>query len=359
MSVLFRSKENDEIASIYGEYYKPRDIKKITKGDKLDLLCDDGLNYHVDVKEVNHDANTTLLHFCKWSSKYDYKGSLDILYITKIGKFSEGITLQNNYVFMEKGSGSGDSPGSKVEVEKVARANFEKGKVYSFDYFEKPRVNNRRKADEVVDETIPAPATDKKRRAPPGLCKEEDLEETPVAAVEESAPSVADNKRKRINSSSSSANVKIQPSHALLNNLSSDISRVPVPVKRNDKAEASSNNSGSTDLAAVRLDAFGAVSREQVSEFITTYTTRDTPSRNAIKSVRSTLDTLTVSIGIDKSILNTRKVIDYVSNNEETLEKFLPATGAKQLISLLQARKNVDIVIAKILSNYIEHENDK
>lgn len=96
-TVMFRGVKGDEVASIYGPYMSPSEQRKIQKGETFDLLCDDGLNYHVEVKEVKENG-TGLLHFRNWSTKWDYKGPLDVLYLAPRGTYSEGISAQNSYV---------------------------------------------------------------------------------------------------------------------------------------------------------------------------------------------------------------------------------------------------------------------
>lgn len=86
MSVLIRPL-GDEIAMVYGQYKTKKEIKKIKIGDKLDILCSDGLNYHVEVKEIGDNGR---LHFNHWSIKYDYVGPFTSLYLAKQDKYSEG-----------------------------------------------------------------------------------------------------------------------------------------------------------------------------------------------------------------------------------------------------------------------------
>ena len=71
---MFRSPKGDEVAAIYGNYYTWNDIKTLTPGTVLDILCNDGLHYHVDLKEIDNKTGFGTLHFCRWSKKYDFKG---------------------------------------------------------------------------------------------------------------------------------------------------------------------------------------------------------------------------------------------------------------------------------------------
>ena len=68
MSALLRP-NGDEIASIYGEYMSKREVRKIQVGEKFDILCSDGLNYHVEVQEIKEGKpSTAKLHFRFWSA---------------------------------------------------------------------------------------------------------------------------------------------------------------------------------------------------------------------------------------------------------------------------------------------------
>jgi hypothetical protein len=155
MSALLRPL-GDEIAAVYGEYKTKREIKKILKGDKLDILCSDGLNYHVEVKEIS--ASIGKLHFRHWSNKYDYVGSLDVLYLATQGIFSEGISAQNTYPMLVKRESVGDKPktasSSKPNSLNVTvDRNFPSGTRYPEDFLSKPRSSSSRKriTEEIED----------------------------------------------------------------------------------------------------------------------------------------------------------------------------------------------------------------
>ena len=55
------------VAVHYGEYLSASGIKSLEVGALLDVLCSDGLNYHVQVKQ--NDNGVGLLHFRHWSKK--------------------------------------------------------------------------------------------------------------------------------------------------------------------------------------------------------------------------------------------------------------------------------------------------
>ena len=132
MSVLTRSKENDDIAKIYGSYLPVSNVSKMEIGDKLEILCEDGLNYHVEVKEITKPSITNKsdkkrssepetvsghLHFLRWSPKYDYKGSFECLYLAPLGKYStkEGITKSNTYSHLFKSKATTDDSDDENE----------------------------------------------------------------------------------------------------------------------------------------------------------------------------------------------------------------------------------------------------
>ena len=157
MSALLRPL-GDEIASVYGLYKSKKEVKKIAEGDELDILCSDGLNYHVVVKECGDIGR---LHFRQWSRKHDYVGSFDELYLAKRGTFSEGISAMNTYPAIIKK----DSLGEKSKVNSGTKAatvsltdprsqNFPSGTRYPEDFLSKPRFpssSSRKRALEEPD----------------------------------------------------------------------------------------------------------------------------------------------------------------------------------------------------------------
>jgi hypothetical protein len=151
----------DHLAAVYGPYMREEEVKKITKGDKLDVLCEDGLHYHAVVKET---GITGRLHFHHWSVKrHDYTGSFDELYLQTQGTYSEGISAQNTYAPLTKAGSSGDrikvtrstkSASNKPSAD-CRRQNFSSGTRYPEDFLSKPRSssshNRKRSADESED----------------------------------------------------------------------------------------------------------------------------------------------------------------------------------------------------------------
>mmetsp|Transcript_8417 Transcript_8417/g.8362 ORF Transcript_8417/g.8362 Transcript_8417/m.8362 type:complete len:447 (-) Transcript_8417:247-1587(-) len=144
----------DGIATVYGPYKTKKDVKKIAKGDKLDILCSDGLNYHVEVKEIA--ANQGRLHFRHWSVKYDYVGSFDVLYLANQGIYSEGISAQNTYPALVKRETSGEKVKSSAVMNVDAPSkNFSSGTRYPDDFLGKPRyptTNSRKRSTEEIEE---------------------------------------------------------------------------------------------------------------------------------------------------------------------------------------------------------------
>ena len=142
MSALLRPL-GDDIASVYGAYKSKKEVKKIAEGDELDILCSDGLNYHVVVKECGDIGR---LHFRQWSRKHDYVGSFDELYLAKRGTFSEGISAVNTYPAIikkdclgEKSKVNSGAKAAAVSITDPRSQNFPSGTRYPEDFLSKPR----------------------------------------------------------------------------------------------------------------------------------------------------------------------------------------------------------------------------
>lgn len=151
MSALLRP-HGDEIATVYGPYKTKKEVKKIAKGDKLDILCSDGLNYHVEVKEIA--ANQGRLHFRHWSVKYDYIGSFEVLYLANQGMYSEGISAQNTYPVKRETGGEKVKSSVIVNVDASSK-NFPSGTRYPEDFLGKPRyptTNSRKRSTEEIED---------------------------------------------------------------------------------------------------------------------------------------------------------------------------------------------------------------
>ena len=93
----------DAVALIYGEPKSAYvlDTREIDAGQTFDVLCNDGLHYRGQVKEVWGRSTKRMirLHFLYWNEKYDYVGPLKDLYIAPDGIYSEqdGISTRNTY----------------------------------------------------------------------------------------------------------------------------------------------------------------------------------------------------------------------------------------------------------------------
>ena len=105
---MLRSEKGNEVANHYGSYYELKDINKLQSGIVLDILCNDGLHYHVELKEYDKQTGNGKLHFCKWSKKYDYTGQLKDLYLAEKDKYSKinNLSDKNNYADIQSGSPS-------------------------------------------------------------------------------------------------------------------------------------------------------------------------------------------------------------------------------------------------------------
>lgn len=97
MSSLLCRPEGDQVAAFYGDYLSVEEIGNVKKGDRLEVLCNDGLNYLVRVQDYDTVNDTGLLHFLSWPAKYDYRGPLQNIYLANAGTFSQGISEKNDY----------------------------------------------------------------------------------------------------------------------------------------------------------------------------------------------------------------------------------------------------------------------
>lgn len=76
----------DVMAKKYGNYQI--NAKTLKAGDKLDVLCTDGINYIVRVESFDHTTGHIHLHFRGWNKHHDYKGPLKDIYVVEEGTFT-------------------------------------------------------------------------------------------------------------------------------------------------------------------------------------------------------------------------------------------------------------------------------
>jgi hypothetical protein len=400
MSALLRPL-GDEIATVYGAYKSKKDVKKIVKGDKLDILCSDGLNYHVEVKETGAAGR---LHFRHWSVKHDYIGSFDDLYLATQGTYSEGISAQNTYPTLK-----GDDKSKSSSISKPVSSNsgtdsrpqnFPSGTRYPEDFLSKPRFassHSRKRVSEEVDEI------DGKKKvkdevilnhAPPKTEKVSEMTAITVAESENDLISVLVESKTSIRTRRSSIDRRLSQEKAMIQEqnksegegseskpilngkIESEISVIVPPATSAEESSPSTssnkNHSDSVDsdirtepalnniLPIAVEDIPVVVSTEvtsvhavlvpqQASRVVPVY--QQTSQRAAqIKYLREILST-------DKSMFDTGRAIDIVSNHPIVFqipgstggEGRNPHFTAKQLVALLQARRKIDEVIHHVL----------
>ena len=406
MSALLRPL-GDEIATVYGAYKTKKDVKKIVKGDKLDILCSDGLNYHVEVKETGAAGR---LHFRHWSVKHDYIGSFDELYLATQGTYSEGISAQNTYPTLKGDdklkSSSITKPVSSNTSTDSRPQNFPSGTRYPEDFLSKPRFassHSRKRATEEIDDL------DGKKKlkdevilnhAPPKTEKiSEKAEITAVDSkndlisvsvdnpgIQQSKTSIRTRRHsidRRLPSEKvpseeqkSSEGEDIESNLILNGKVESKISVVASPVISTESTSFTSTSKRRRSTAAdldsrtepalnnilsipveenhVKINAevlsSNAVSAsQQASRAVPIY--QQTSQRAAqIKYLREILCT-------DKSMFDTGRAIDIVTNHPIVFqipgstgdEGSNPHFSAKQLVALLQARRKIDEVIHHVL----------
>jgi hypothetical protein len=395
-----RRPDGDHYAADYGPYMTKKEVKKIARGDKLDVLCSDGLHYHAVVKETGISGR---LHFHHWSAKRDCVGSLDELYLQTQGTYSEGISAQNTYAPVAKADSSGD----KVKVTPSTKStsnnpqNFPSGTRYPEDFLSKPRNapshSRKRSADESED-------SDSKR-----IFKENP--EIEISALHEkttdiAVPNIADgtsvfprgiddksmvahDRRDKSNSrnkrTSNDKKPQIQKSYVQELNSADGSTKDSVDQiddKLNDAA-VSSTSSGSTtesgstavmsneedrgklspvveeilsssassaanslpenNLSTAASNCEYSSAAQQVSRVISAYQLQVQKAAQ-VKYLREML-------AMEKSITDTGRAVDTITNHPIVFNSGNPSSQytAHELLGLLQARRKIDEVIHHIL----------
>ena len=354
MSALHRP-VGDEIAEVYGPYKSKKDLKKLKLGDKFDMLCTDGLNYHVEIKELNDDRSARL-HFCFWGKKYDYVGPVDTLYLADVGKYSEGISAQNTYPALAKNGEEEEKPVNKKASTSNSSSNGNKGegKISSYsetqrypeDFLSKPRFKSsqtrKRPNDDDQDEEIVA--STKRLRSDTGY------------QVDGSSGSGDDETPETVNAESS-APISVEDNHQLatrtkVDDLTQDHRPSRVPHHRlmaTDAVASSSSSSSSSDAA------YKSVMEALLS------TAEETPERHHTivqglrgvlapeTSIKETKKALEIITRYSRLFENASQVADCGSVNVTTTKKKTVYTSS-MLSELLLARRQIDEVVMEILN---------
>eukprot|EP01041_Mallomonas_annulata_P006736 gene6737-13640_t len=117
-----------------------KDFNLVKVGSNFDVLCRDGHFYEGKVQNINEEG-MVLIHFPKWNSKWDYKGSFSDIYVAKAGFYSgvAGISRRNQYLKESTEPSLSDSIKLKKPKKPTTKPNFPSGTVYDDDYLVKPR----------------------------------------------------------------------------------------------------------------------------------------------------------------------------------------------------------------------------
>lgn len=401
--------DGDDIAAVYGPYKTKKEMKKIAKGDKLELLCSDGLNYHVEVKETGTIGR---LHFRNWSVKYDYVGSFDQLYLATQGAYSEGITPQNTYSNLFKAENSGEK--SKVIHSTKSTSNnpgtdsrpqnFPSGTRYPEDFLSKPRFasshSRKRAAEELKDpdpkkkmketaETKISPLHEKTTVIPDQNIADEAFDKTPVISNDIDGKSMvthdrqdkSDNRHKKF-----PGKKKLPTPKKFLQELSSvdgittdagdqiDVMQnYDDAVKSSPETKAEPESAAAVDSEENKEEVSGVVEEVLSSsaasahpqpenkistaasncEFtsVVQQVSRAIPAHQIETQRAAQIKFLREMLAVDKAITDTGRAIDTITNHPIVFHSENSSTqySAQQLLSLLQARRKIDEVIHHML----------
>jgi hypothetical protein len=394
----------DHLAAVYGPYMSEEEVKKIAKGDELDVLCEDGLHYHAVVKETGVSGR---LHFHHWSvKKHDYIGSLDELYLQTQGTYSEGISAQNTYTPRTIAVSSGDkvkvtpstkstsnnpsAPSTKSTSNNPSadcrRQNFSRGTRYPEDFLSKPRSSSshsrKRSADESED-------SDSKRifKETPEIEISVLHEKTTDIAVPNIADGtsvfprgiddksmVAHDRRDKSNSrnkrTSNDKKPQIQKSYVQELNSADGSTKDSVDQiddKLNDAAVSSTSSGSTTESGSAAVmsneDDRGKLS-PVVEEILSSSASSAAKLSSAAQQVSRVISAYQLQVqkaaqvkylremlAMEKSITDTGRAVDTITNHPIVFNSGNPSSQctAHELLGLLQARRKIDEVIHHIL----------
>jgi hypothetical protein len=399
-----RRPDGDHYAADYGPYMTKKEVKKIARGDKLDVLCSDGLHYHAVVKET---GITGRLHFHHWSAKRDCVGSFDELYLQTQGTYSEGISAQNTYAPVAKADSSGDrikvTPSTKSASNNPQ--NFPSGTRYPEDFLSKPRNapshSRKRSADEsedsdskrtlqetpeieisvrhekatdIADQNIADGASDNTSDFPRGI------DDTSMVAHDRRDKSNSRNKRtsndkkpqiqksyvQELNSAdgttkdsvdqiddklddaavpSTSSRIKTESGSTAVMSNEEDRDKLSPVVEEilSSSASSTANSLPENNLSSAASNCEYSSAAQQVSRVIPAYQLQVQRAAQ-IKYLREML-------AMEKSITDTGRAVDTITNHPIVFNSGNPSSQytAQELLGLLQARRKIDEVIHHIL----------
>lgn len=407
MSALLRPHGDNTILN-YGPYKTKKEVEKISKGDKLDILCSDGLNYHAEVKEAGVIGR---LHFCHWSTRSDYIGSFNELYIASHGTYSKGISAQNTYPALVKT----DSRSDKTKVVSSTKStgnnsstdsrptNFPKGTRYPNEYLSKPRFpasNSRKRTGEELVDFEARKASKNNEISVPHLKLNDNtgqsiadeafkktsvisngIDDKSMAAHDRRDKSNGRNRRSLVEikdtiqvdylNSLSSADSNTQDAiDQIDNNMGDTVATASLPGKLSEirfTAHAPTINEGDGDkLSTIVIEVLSSSSSSANSQSDSKISTaasncesatavlqvaRVTPDYQIQLQRAAQLKHLRDMLGMEKSITDTGRAIDTIKNHSNLFNSGISSSQytAQQIVLMLQAKKKLDEAVSDML----------
>lgn len=158
MSLLFKP-AGDELATQYGEYFDLAALSTISVGGRYEVLCSDGMNYIVEIKQFDPVSFIGHVHFRHWKTRFDFKGCIRDVYMTTEGRYSKdaGITANNTYETENNSQSARRSSLGNRKLSLGEKSSYAANTKYDDDFFAKPRPKwAKRRRQTYESEMMPA-----------------------------------------------------------------------------------------------------------------------------------------------------------------------------------------------------------
>jgi len=353
---MLRSEKGNEVANHYGSYIK--DITKLQPGIVLDILCNDGLHYHVELKEYDKQTGIGKLHFCKWSKKYDYTGQLKDLYLAEKEKYSKinNLSDKNNYADIQSGSPSTINQPKRKEK---PRTKFPTETKYPEDFLGPPKNSTTsRKRTSLNNNNNEYDDNDNDNNDNDN--EDDDIEKVPIVTVDEV---VVSNEPTNQNNKCVTTNMI----SALVQFAGVNESRTGRTIKRShhfDEVQASASHKpkkrkGTQAKVDEVVTEDSSNKRKKVANANTLAAVTDspnipitmTPEEIEKKKREVIINTFVTSCSTATNTRELTKAINALNNGRDIFTSL--GLNVDQLMSLLAARKSIDQTLTRLLEHKI------